>query len=126
MLDLRHALQFSYAGCEPGDEQVGDWSRSELENMDSRFVAAVEQAFASGRESRAAAAATVRVESSSNRRRAEETVIEKAWIWFKRNKDEIDIPFSAVVARCPSIDPMRVQSGFDRRFGRRPSSTSSA
>ena len=66
----------------PFDEELyagdGLWSRDQLEAMNDRFVAAVERAFELGLESRAAAAATVRVNSLLNgsQRRAEEAAIE--------------------------------------------------
>jgi len=48
----------------------------------------------------------------------EEAAIQAAWIWFRRNRD-VDVPFSAIVAlvraRCPGVDPMRIQAGFERR-----------
>jgi len=50
----------------------GLWSRDRLEEMDAQFVAAVTAAFQEGSESRAAAAATVRIGS---RRRVEEAAI---------------------------------------------------
>jgi hypothetical protein len=33
------------APCEPGDELVGEWKRSELEAMDARFRQALERGF---------------------------------------------------------------------------------
>jgi len=44
---------------EPTDEQCGLWTRARLEQMNRSFVAAMEQAFANGGESHAAASATV-------------------------------------------------------------------
>jgi hypothetical protein len=44
------------AVCQPGDEQVGEWTRERLMRMDARFVARVERAIATGRESRQLAA----------------------------------------------------------------------
>jgi hypothetical protein len=61
------------------DGQCGDWTRDELEEMDHRFVAAVERAFELGLESRAAAAATCAV---NGKQRADEIAIELAWRWF--------------------------------------------
>lgn len=76
------------------------------------------------RESRAAARATVRV---TKRRVMEESTIQQAWLWYLRNRDAADIPFAAVVARCPGVDPARVRVGFERRFrARRSIPTSSA
>ena len=45
----------------PDDERSGLWSRDELEQMYAAFVAALERAFELGLESRASAAAQVRV-----------------------------------------------------------------
>jgi len=44
---------------DPLDEVEGNWSREQLETMNAVFVARVEAAFATGLESRLAAAATV-------------------------------------------------------------------
>src|SRR5262245_34872791 len=44
---------------QPGDQQIGGWSRERLERMDDRFVSAVERALRSGQEKRKAAGATV-------------------------------------------------------------------
>jgi hypothetical protein len=43
---------------QPGDEQVGDWSHSQLLRMDNRFRARLLRAFKRGKENRQAAAAT--------------------------------------------------------------------
>jgi|SRR6516164_9999010 len=43
---------------QPGDEQVGDWSHSQLVRMDNRFRARLLRAFKRGKENRQAAAAT--------------------------------------------------------------------
>src|SRR5215813_10566995 len=51
------------------DAQSGLWSREQLLEMDSRFVAALEAAFAKGLESRAAAAATVWIGGMAGRER---------------------------------------------------------
>jgi hypothetical protein len=40
------------APLEPGDEVNGYWTRERLEEMDRRFVSAVERAFATGYERR--------------------------------------------------------------------------
>jgi hypothetical protein len=37
------------APYEPGDQQVGEWTREQLTRMDERFVAAMERAIAAGR-----------------------------------------------------------------------------
>jgi len=44
---------------EPGDQQHGDWPRERLLKMDERFCRRVELAFATGCETRQAAAATM-------------------------------------------------------------------
>src|SRR5262249_13798631 len=95
------------------DELYGDglWSLEQLEEMDSRFVAAVERAFKLGLESRAAARASYVVKSSLNgsRRRAEEAAIEAGWVWFTRRNKSEEVSFAAVVAfvraRVPNIEP---------------------
>jgi hypothetical protein len=120
MLDLRRAFRFSYERPEPGDERHGDWTRAELAEMDGRYVAAVEAAFEEGLESRAAAAATVRVTKPT-----EEEAIEAAWkfLWEKDG----DLPFAAIVefvqARCPNVPAARVRIEFERRFKRRSTLT---
>src|SRR5215472_16635045 len=72
----------------PFDEELyagdGLWSRSELEEMNDRFVAAMEQAFANGGESRTAAAATVKM---NGKPRADEIAIELAWRWLRGQMD---------------------------------------
>jgi hypothetical protein len=94
----------------------GDWSRDQLEAMNSKFCEVMEAAFASGRESRAAASAVVRVRP----RMTEEEAIETVWRWFCRHTDEEDIAFVEVVARVqillPSVTAARVEAGFRRRF----------
>ena len=57
---LAHALY-------PDDERWGNWNREELEQMNAAFVTAVERAFASGLESRASAAAQVKLPTNSAR-----------------------------------------------------------
>jgi hypothetical protein len=49
---------YAEAEQEAGDGQCGDYSPERLQRMNTRFVAAVQGAFASGRESLAAAAAS--------------------------------------------------------------------
>ena|SRR5215472_9523630 len=88
----------------------GIWSRTQLEEMDRRFVAAMELAFAKGLESRAAAGATYAV----NGKQHIEAVIESARRWFR------DVKFEAtaaeVVARCPGVAPARIRAEFKRRL----------
>jgi hypothetical protein len=108
-----------------GDELSGTWSRNQLLEMNSRFCEALNQAFQAGRESPVSARATV-VVRGRKQRATEETILAAAWEWFvRRNEGVEDIAFVDVVARCPGVDPMRIRASFDRRFGRR-STTSSA
>jgi len=98
----------------------GLWSRSQLEEMDSRFKAAVELAFANGGESRAAASATVKM---NGKPRADEIAIELAWRWLQGKMDaSVDVSFVEVVAfmnaRCPGVTSTRVREGFEERFRR--------
>ena len=105
------------------DERCGLWSRSELEDMNDRFVAAVEAAFQSGRESRKAAAATVRVGTALNgsRQRAVEAAIEGAWKFLCDERG--DLPFAEVLVfvrkRVPGVDEVRVREGFLQRLRER-------
>jgi|SRR5262249_43497948 len=99
----------------------GTWTREQLVEMDSRFRAAVEQAFAQGLESRAVAAATVRI--GRNGKEAE-AAIEAGWGELCRNNG--DISFVEIVQfvrkRC-LVDPALIRAGFARRFkqhGREP------
>src|SRR5262244_864703 len=92
------------------EEVCGDYTRERLEAMDAAFVVALELAFAKGLESRAAAAATVRVGHR-------EAVIEAAWRYLLVNMDEgKDVTFAEILARCPGVSPERVRAGFKRRF----------
>jgi len=101
------------------DAQSGLWSREQLLEMDSRFVAALEAAFAKGLESRAAAAATVRIDQNG-REAAIESAIEAAWDRLCSAKGEMSA--SEVVMfvreRRPNIDPMRVRFGLEQRLRR--------
>jgi hypothetical protein len=54
--------------CDPAEERHGSWSQEELEQMNAAFVTAVEQAFASGLESRESAAAQVALPASAGPR----------------------------------------------------------
>jgi len=99
--------------ADPIDEVCGVWSRDQLEEMDRRFVAAMELAFAKGLESRAAAAATYAV----NGKQHTEAVIEAAWRYLRTNMDAgIDVSFAEVQARCPGVFPERVRASFKRRL----------
>ena len=95
------------------DGQRGLWTRAQLEEMDHRFVAAVELAFSKSLESRAAAAATYVV----NGKQHTEAVIEAAWCYLRTNMDAgIDVSFAEVLALCPGVAPERVRAGFKRRL----------
>jgi hypothetical protein len=104
------------------DGEYGLWTRPQLIEMDQKFVAAVERAFANGEESPVAARATVDVKASLNgsRRLAAETAIEAAWIWLWEK--EGDLAFSEIVAfvraRVPGIAAEHIRAGFERRFNR--------
>src|SRR5262249_10958977 len=104
------------------DGRCGDWSRDQLEEMNNRFVSAVEAAFELGLESRAAAAATVRIRSSLNGKGAAiEAAIEAGWGELCRKKGDISFLEIAqfVRERCPNIDQTRVRFGFEQRFRQR-------
>src|SRR5262249_36716189 len=101
----------------------GVWPRDELERMNQSFVAAVEQAFANGGESRAAAAATVQIKSSLNgsRRLAAEAAIELGWKWLREKMAaNVDVAAAEVVAfvqtHCAGISSAQIRAGFDRGF----------
>ena len=104
---------------EPTDEQCGLWTRARLEQMNRSFVAAMEQAFANGGESHAAASATVLLNGS--RRLAEEKAIEAAWNWLTRERG--NVAASQIIAyvreQVPGIGVERIRSEFDRRFKQR-------
>ena len=100
------------------DERCGDglWSRDQLEQMNGRFVAAMELAFANGLESRAAAAATYS-RNAMNGKQHTEAVIEAAWRYLLTNMCEgKDVTSAAIVARCPGVAPERVREGIRRRL----------
>jgi hypothetical protein len=104
---------------ESGDARHGDWSRDQLEAMDSKFCEALNQAFERGLESRAAASASAAVRKP---RVTEEQAIETVWRWFCRNRDVEDIAFVEVVTRVrallPNVTAARVRLGFETRFKR--------
>jgi hypothetical protein len=100
------------------DEQLGTWSRDQLEVMDAAFVARVEAAFQAGLESRSAAAASVKM---NGKQRADEIAIELAWRWLRENMDaNVDVSFVEVVgfvhARCPGVDRARIGAEIKRRL----------
>jgi len=55
-------------------------------------------------------------------RLSENAAIQAIWVWFRRNKDNRDIPSMEVVARvralAPGADVERIKSGFERRLRR--------
>ena len=59
MLPKGRSGRFGGSEPQPGDQQIGEWSRQRLERMDGRFVSAVKRALRSGQESRKAAGTTV-------------------------------------------------------------------
>src|SRR5262249_24876151 len=90
----------------------GTWSRTQLVEMDSRFRAAVEQAFAQGSESRAAAAATVRI--GRNGKEAE-AAIEAGWQELCRHRGDISfLEISQFVRKRCLVDPVLIRAGFAR------------
>ena len=107
-----------YSGC-------GLWARSELEEMNDRFVAALEAAFQAGLESRTAAAATVRVGPRRNGSRllAEQAAIGAAWNWFREAKFEataVEV-VARVRASCASVTAEQVRAEFKKRlYGSEP------
>jgi hypothetical protein len=90
----------------------GDYTREQLIEMNDRFVAAVEAAFAAGLESPSAARATVKV--NGKQRLTEEGTIELAWRWFAEAKFQATA--LEVMARCPGVAPECVREGIKRRF----------
>src|SRR5215472_7181876 len=101
-----------FVPCLPGDEVCGDYTREQLLEMNNRFVAAVEAAFAAGLESSSAARATVKV--NGKQRLTEEGTIELAWRWFTEAKFQATA--LEVMARCPGVSPERVRVAFKERF----------
>jgi hypothetical protein len=102
-----------YSGC-------GLWARSELEEMNDRFVAALEAAFQAGLESRTAAAATVRVGPRRNGSRllAQQAAIGAAWNWFREAKFEataVEV-VARVRASCASVTAEQVRAEFKKRL----------
>ena len=95
------------------DGQCGTWTREQLSQMNDRFVAAMELAFAKGVESRAAAGATYS-RNATNGKQYTEAVIESAWRWFRDAKFEATAV--EVVARCPGVAPARIRAEFKRRL----------
>ena len=58
MLPKGRSGLFGGSEPQPGDQQVGEWTRERLERMDNRFVSAVKRALHRGAENRQAAGTT--------------------------------------------------------------------
>jgi hypothetical protein len=102
------------------DGQCGLWTRSRLEEMDRCFVAAMEQAFANGGESRAVASATVRVGASLNGKIIESAVgVAYDRLCDKRGQLAAVEVISLVRESCPGLSYARIRLEFDRLFKRR-------
>jgi len=102
------------------DGQCGDWTRDQLLEMDAAFVAAVEAAFRSGLESRAAAAATARLKPAlnGNQRLAMDAALGAAWDWFVGVKFEATAGevLARVRAVCPRVSAEQVRVEFKTRL----------
>jgi len=98
----------------------GTWSRAELEEMDARFCEALERAFANGRESRAAAAATVQIKSSLNgsRRLDADAAIGGVWQLFVEAKFDMTAVevLKRVRAVCPKVSAETIRVEFWKRL----------
>ena len=102
-----------------GDEVCGAWTRSQLLEMDDRFVAAVMAAFQAGDESLAAARATV---SFRNGKAAVlESALEGAWNLLRGKKGEVTAVevVGYVRARCPGVDVLCIRFGIEQRLRQR-------
>src|SRR5262249_34670998 len=104
------------------DGQCGLWSRAKLLVMDARFCDALEQAFEAKLESRAAAAATVRLGPRLNGSRLlkEQAAIGAAWNWFREAKFEataVEV-VARVRASCASVTAEQVRAEFKKRLVR--------
>src|SRR5262249_13693914 len=101
----------------------GDWSYEQLERMNSDFVGAVETAFRLRLESRAAAAATVRVgvARSGSSGAAIESALESAWDLLRsRCGDLTALEVVCFVQKlCPGISRTHVKLGLAQRFRER-------
>ena len=101
----------------------GAWPRDRLEEIDHRFVAAIQAAFDQGLESPVVARATVQVKSSLNgsRRRAEEAAIGAAGNRLCSRKGEMAASEVLAFVRelCPNIDLACVRAGLAERFRQR-------
>jgi len=103
------------------DEEIlpgnGVWARDELERMNVAFVERVEAAFQAGLESRAAAAATVRI-GRAGTAVVTERAIKAAWDLFCSRKGEMAAAevLKFIRNRCPNIDPAYVKASFAERL----------
>ena len=99
-----------------GDEVCGAWTRSQLLEMDDRFVAAIEAAFRAGGESLAVARATVSFRNGKvGKAAAIEGAIEGAWDFLCSKGGQV----SALRARCPGVDAPRIRFGIEQRLRQR-------
>src|SRR5262249_48816163 len=107
------------------DGQCGLWSRAELLEMDARFCEALERAFEAKLESRAAAAATVRLgpRLDGSRLLKEQVALGAAWNWFREAKFEataVEV-VARVRASCASVTAEQVRAEFKKRlYGSEP------
>jgi hypothetical protein len=53
--------------------------------------------------------------------RAERAAIDRAWRFLCRNNG--DVPWSEIVARCAGVDPALIRAEFKRRFRHNPSAS---
>jgi hypothetical protein len=105
-----------------GDEVCGAWTRSQLLEMDDRFVAAVEAAFRAGGESLAVARATVSFRNGKvGKAAALEGAIEAAWdlLCSKKGQMSASEVVAFVRARCSSVDVLSIRSGIEQRLQQR-------
>jgi hypothetical protein len=103
------------------DNLCGTWDRKELEAMDLRFCEAVTAAFEARLESREAAKATIQVgRKQQTKEQAIEAAIQEGWLFFCRNRDDRDLPFSEIVAYVQAHNGGAtvelIRAGFERRF----------
>jgi len=93
-----------------GDEVCGVWTRSQLFEMNERFIAAVEAAFQAGLESRVAARSTFRAKS---REEVIEAAIEQAWLWLWEKAGNVSSAevVEFVRTRCPGVKLECIRAG---------------
>src|SRR5262245_834602 len=105
-----------------GDEVCGTRTRSQLLEMDERFVGAVEAAFQAGGESLAVARATVSFRNGKvGKAAAIEGAIEGAWDFLCSKGGQVSASeiVGYVRARCPGVDAPRIRFGIEQRFRQR-------